>query len=143
MKSYNKIVISIMITISLILILSIIIYPIKTSDAYVFIKTPDNNNPTEKVLIFTARVFNKLKFSTIDFKVSFYKQENQDIKNPYSDLIPEQFQENNIFSIKPRETKELTFSTKIETDDKRIINSFYNNINPSYEIIKWKIRELH
>jgi hypothetical protein len=128
-----------MITISLILLLSILVFPIKISDAKIFIETPDVNNPTEKVLTFKVRAFNKLKFSTIDFKVDIYKKEIKDIKHPYYDLIPEQFHEDDVFSISPRKSKELVFSTKLKTNDKRIINSFYNNVKASYKIVKWKI----
>jgi hypothetical protein len=105
-----------------------IIYPLDVYDPSVEINTIDNSNPKDKTLTYKARVYNRTN-KDVDIILIFTKIDSD--LYPYINLIPETYTSNKI-TLKENEKKEFETTITIDSEDKRLINSYWQKIEVKY-----------
>lgn len=94
------------------------------------ISTIDNENPKVKEITYSADIINRTN-KDVDVILTFTKQDSD--LYPYIDLIPETYTSEKI-TIKANERKNYSSSFTIDSEDSRLINSFYLQMKVKYKI---------
>lgn len=94
------------------------------------ISTIDNENPKVKEITYSVDIINRTN-KDVDVILSFTKQDSD--LYPYIDLIPETYTSEKI-TIKANERKDYSSSFTIDSEDSRLINSYYLKMKVKYKI---------
>lgn len=121
--------------ISVIIVLSFstanrVFFPLDLYFPEVKIMTTDNLNPKEKELVYNVDIVNRTN-RDVDVVLTFTKEDSD--LYPYIDIIPETYS-TNVITIKAKERKDYVSSFIVDSDDSRLINSYYLKIKVKYDV---------
>jgi len=105
-----------------------IVYPVDVPTRSVSIKTLDNENPKVKTLMYQARVINRTT-KDVDI-ILFFERIDSDLY-PYINLISKTFSSDKI-TLKAKESKEFVFTITVDSEDTRLITSYYEKFKVKY-----------
>lgn len=121
-----------LILINIIYVVYLIFNPLFITVDNIEINTLDYSNPTIKTITYEAEVKN-ISRKNINFLLVFERADS--VLFPYITLIPETYTTDNLHLL-PKEFRKFKFTTTINSDDTRLINSLYQNVNVKYTLIK-------
>jgi len=107
----------------------ITIYPLDVISPAVEINTIDNLNPKIKALTYDVRIHNRTN-KDVDVILVFTRVDSD--LYPYINLIPKTYTSDKI-TIKANEGKEFSSTITINSEDTRLINSYYHKIKIKYK----------
>lgn len=105
-----------------------IIYPLDVYNPSIEINTIDNSNPKVKTLTYKVSVYNRTN-KDVDIILIFTKIDSD--LYPYINLIPETYTSDKI-TLKENEKKEFESTITIDSEDTRLINSYWQKIEVKY-----------
>lgn len=129
----NKFIISLFIILFALCILLLVyqnLHPLNVFNPVIKIETVDNTNPIIKKLTFETTVVNNSN-KNINFVLEFTRENND--WYPYINLIPEKYITDEL-SIKANGDEKFNFQIIVNSDDSRLINSFYTYSSVTYYI---------
>lgn len=94
------------------------------------IATIDNTNPKVKELTYNVDIINRTN-KDLDVILTFTREDSE--LYPYINLIPETYTSDKI-TIKANERKDYVSSFTIDSEDSRLINSFYLKMKVKYSL---------
>ncbi len=105
-----------------------IVHPIDLYSPKVQISTIDYTNPKVKELTYNVDIYNRVN-RDVDIIITFTKTDSD--LYPYINLIPETYTSDKI-TIKANDNKEYKSSFTIDSEDARLINSYYLKMKVKY-----------
>lgn len=106
----------------------LIVYPLDLDSPEVKISTIDYANPKVKELTYNVDIHNRAN-KDVDIIITFTRIDSD--LYPYINLIPETYTSDKI-TIKANENKEFISSFTIDSEDARLINSYYLKMKVKY-----------
>lgn len=110
--------------------INLILNPLDLYFPEVRIATIDNTNPKVKELTYNVDIINRTN-KDLDVILTFTREDSE--LYPYINLIPETYTSNKI-TIKANERKDYVSSFTIDSEDSRLINSFYLKMKVKYSL---------
>ncbi len=111
-------------------IVSAAIDPLDYYFPQVKISTLDNDNPKAKEITYSVDIINRTN-KDVDVILTFTRQDSE--LYPYINLIPESYTSEKV-TIKANERKDYSTSFTIDSEDSRLINSYYLKMKVKYKI---------